>query len=769
MIKNICTVILLLLSVLPAAGQNRVKVKISGNVITTDGAPAEYITVSLKNTVFGGMSDGDGNFEFAAPPGEYTMVVQSVTAHRKEFPVTIETGRENVFPNIEVKEDINQLEEVVVTGQFSPQSMKNSLYKVRSVNSDQIRQKAPLDVQSLLNTEIGIRLSNDMALGETDFELMGMSGNNVKILMDGIPMIDRGSTKQSLSQLDVNRIERVEIVEGPMSVVYGTDALAGVINIITKKGPGYSGESTWRVGARIQEETMGKEYQFFNGEGLHNESIDLGFNLKNGLYFNGGYTRNDNGGWQGDLTGREKRWHPKDQSLANGMIGFQRRNLNVWYRLDFLDEKIFGPLNGTAIEPEKVSDKDYLTKRYTHQLQADWRLDNRLSVNLALSYQDYKRRTQTTWTDLSTGEKWLSAEDASQDVTQYKAWIARATATWNIGPKISLQPGLEYQWTEGKGGRIDGTPTISDLAFFISAEYKPWSWMSVRPGVRAFLMADYEAPVAVPSILTKFDLTPDMDIHLSYAYGFRTPTLQELYFSFHNDNHDIDGNPDLKAEYSNNVTGSFTYRILHNARIRLTTTLSGFYNVFKDKISLAQNVDIPNYNTYYNIGRYKTLGGALETSLAWGGLRVNVNASLIGRYNKYASDDKSLPQFRYSPEVSTTISYHIAKSGTDISFFYKYTGQRKEYYYHEYTTPDNKKESEIYLRGLPSYHYGDITVTQKLTSFLSLNVGVKNLFNLTDIRTIVESANDTPSVSYLGCGRSYFIGLNLMLNGKFKK
>ena len=51
-----------------------------------------------------------------------------------------------------------------------------------------------------------------------------------------------------------------------MSVVYGTDALAGVINIITKKGPGYSGESTWRVGARIQEETMGKEYQFFNGE-----------------------------------------------------------------------------------------------------------------------------------------------------------------------------------------------------------------------------------------------------------------------------------------------------------------------------------------------------------------------------------------------------------------------------------------------------------------------------------------------------------------------
>ena len=95
-----------------------------------------------------------------------------------------------------------------------------------------------------------------------------------------------------------------------------------------------------------------------------------------------------------------------------------------------------------------------------------------------------------------------------------------------------------------------------------------------------------------------------MDLRLSYAYGFRSPTLQELYFSFHNDNHDIDGNPDLKAEYSHNITGSVAYRVLHSEKIHLTTTLSGFYNDFRDKISLAQNVDIPNYNTYYNIDRY---------------------------------------------------------------------------------------------------------------------------------------------------------------------
>ena len=227
MLKNIFITILLICSVSGVWGQKSVKVKVSGNVITTDGVPAEFINIQLKNTFYGGTSDGKGYFEFMAPAGQYTMIVQSIAAHRREFPVTIEEGKENHFADIEIRENINQLEQVVVTGQFSPQSMRNSLYKVRTVNSEQIRQKAPTSVQSLLNTEIGIRLSNDMALGETDFELMGMSGNNVKILLDGIPLIDRGATKQSLSQLDVNSIERVEIVEGPMSVVYGTDALAG--------------------------------------------------------------------------------------------------------------------------------------------------------------------------------------------------------------------------------------------------------------------------------------------------------------------------------------------------------------------------------------------------------------------------------------------------------------------------------------------------------------------------------------------------------------
>ena len=77
MLKNIFITILLICSVSGVWGQKSVKVKVSGNVITTDGVPAEFINIQLKNTFYGGTSDGKGYFEFMAPAGQYTMIVQS--------------------------------------------------------------------------------------------------------------------------------------------------------------------------------------------------------------------------------------------------------------------------------------------------------------------------------------------------------------------------------------------------------------------------------------------------------------------------------------------------------------------------------------------------------------------------------------------------------------------------------------------------------------------------------------------------------------------
>lgn len=661
------------------------------------------------------------------------------------------------------------IDEVVVTGQFGPQSMRNSLYKVRTITAHEIQSKAPVNLQSLLSTEVGIRLSNDMALGETSFEIMGMGGTDVKILLNGLPLVDRGDYQSSLSQIDVNTVERIEIVEGPMSVVYGTDALAGVVNIITKKGAGEKGRDSWSVSARAQEESVGKEYNFLKDKGSHNESLQLGYTHRSGLFVNGGITRNNYGGWTGDKTGREKQWHPKDQTLTNGMFGFQNKVLNVWGRIDYADETIYGPMNSTnAAKPEEVRDQNFDTKRFTYQMQGDWKVNDALTFNAAVSYQDYKRQTRTFMTNQITGEQWLTEGASEQDLTKYNATVARLTATWRILPELRVQPGVEYQRTQGSGDRINGKPKVEDMAWFLSAEYNPLEWLSIRPGVRSFIFANHNKPAMIPSLLTKFKLGEDFDLRLSYAYGFRNPRVQEMYMSFHNANHSIDGNPDLKAEYSNNLTGSLTWRAVQTAGLRFMTTLSGFYNSFKNRIDMAQDYNEAGHYTYYNISRYKTVGGTLENALLWGGLRANVAVSLVGRYNEYSDENKDLPEFRFSPEVSATVGYRLEKTGSELNVFYKFTGARKEYFYK--TSTDGK--NEYYLDGLPSYNYADIIFTQRIIKGVFLNVGVRNLFNLTSLKSqTAAGTSDNPhggsGVSYLGCGRSWTAGIRVDLDGVF--
>lgn len=652
------------------------------------------------------------------------------------------------------------LDEVVVTGQFAPQSLRNSLYKIRLITSEQIREKAATDIQSLLNTEIGIRMSNDRALGETDFELMGMSGNNIKVLIDGIPLLDRLSRKQSLSQIDINSIDRVEIVEGPMSVIYGSDALAGVVNIITKKYAA-GDKKRWRLGARIQEETIGHEYNAFTRQGEHVRNVSAGYNFKNGVYLSGSFTHNESGGWQGTYTGRAKQWQPKTQLLPGWQIGYKGRNIDVEYRLDYANENILTEADINSLA-QTTTDKEFLVDRYTHQLQANWRMSPRFSLSVASSYQDYNRRTRTTKIDLKTNKRTLSLDRGAQDQTNFSSWFGRVTGNWTLLPTLKLQPGIEFQRTAGEGDRIEGNHPMNNTAFFLSAEYIPVKWMHVRPGIRTIRNSAFAAPKAIPALNVKLDLNSQMTLRASYGKGYRAPTLQELYYSFHDSNHNINGNPDLKAEASDSYLASLAGSIIQEKDMRLTATLSGFYNLYKNRISLVEASDNPGYFLYYNIDRYKTVGLVLESSFAWKSLSASVNISCIGRYNELYEDKSidvsKMAEFRYSPELSVNVSYDWRKVAS-FNLFYKFTGQRQEYML--------SSDKDVVLQGLNGFHWGDLTATRRITPYLTANAGVRNLFDVTFVKSninIVQSAHGSTSVgSQIGSGRSYFVGLVLEL------
>jgi len=140
-----------------------------------------------------------------------------------------------------------------------------------------------------------------------------------------VPLVERGAKKQVLSQIDINTIERVEIVEGPMSVIYGTDALAGVINIITRK----RGKDGINIGARLHEESVGSEYNFFTEKGIHNQPpCCWGYTMKTDCTPMPGLLTTDGfGGWRGNETGRALRFQSKEQYITSGTVGFHCRQM----------------------------------------------------------------------------------------------------------------------------------------------------------------------------------------------------------------------------------------------------------------------------------------------------------------------------------------------------------------------------------------------------------------------------------------------------------
>lgn len=104
----------------------------------------------------------------------------------------------------------NHLQEVVLRGQYTLQYLKNSVYQTRVISAERIRLRAATTSQQVLNTELGFRFLIDLTLGISDVQLMGMSGRNVKILPGGIPMIVGSDTRESLNQIDINTVERIE-------------------------------------------------------------------------------------------------------------------------------------------------------------------------------------------------------------------------------------------------------------------------------------------------------------------------------------------------------------------------------------------------------------------------------------------------------------------------------------------------------------------------------------------------------------------------------
>jgi outer membrane receptor for ferrienterochelin and colicins len=648
------------------------------------------------------------------------------------------------------------IEEVVVTGQYEPQSAMKSVYQVNTIPMERIQRKGATTLQDVLNTELNIRFSQDLATGTSNIYMNGLDGQYVKVLLDGVPLVGKQGVDNAinLGQIDINTIERIEIVDGPMSVLYGADAMAGVINIITKK----AFDDKLSASVRIHEESIGKEYA--TSQGIHNQHAAVSLS-HNQLYAKGEFGRNYFGGWKNGVEGRELVWHKKAQLLGSGVVGWRVGDQHLYYRLDYLNENIEDP---AEFQLGVARDRDYLTHRFIHQLQGDFTLSDRWSYNGTVAYTAYQRRVRSINVEESTGRETLSLGVGDQDVNKINGFNMRGSFVYRSSDKLSFQPGYEINVDQGSGGRIQaGEKEIVDYALFLSTEYTPVKNISIRPGLRFIQNTKYEVPSLfasqgwripiIPSISSKIEITDRSQVRVSYARGFRAPSIRELYFHFVDASHDIHGNTALEPEFSNSFNGSYSYRTVYKNDWKVKWTLSGFYNDVDNMIGYDYGA-IRNgrpVTSYININKFISKGITVDQRVVVDALEVGIGLGYTGRSYAYnATDIGNLKSF-WSPEINAHVSYEIKPIALTTTLYYKYTGRLQRI-----------SDSVLYTQ--QGFHIGDLSLMKGLGQYMSLTLGARNLFNVTSLKTRSTGGGVHTSDATMGLyGRSYFLSLNFQM------
>ena len=256
---------------------------------------------------------------------------------------------------------------------------------------------------------------------------------------------------------------------------------------------------------------------------------------------------------------------------------------------------------------------------------------------------------------------------------------------------------------------------------------------------------------------------------MAYAYGFRSPALRELYFYFVDANHNVVGNPNLKAENSNSFNASLNWNALPKNNRTYSISLSGFYNAFNNQIDFALSSPTSNQYTYFNVNKAKTVGGTIENKYSHKNLESSLGFSYVGIFRKLYDEkdytNETGKDFLWSPEVNASISYNVNVIKTRFNLFYKYSGKKPQLV----TGKNAANQPALLIAETDAYHLADFTGTTKINKYLSVNAGIKNIFDVTNVNNNAAVSTSVHNAGYnvaIGYGRSYFVGLNFQWNKK---
>ncbi|WP_291913694.1 TonB-dependent receptor [Chitinophaga sp. CB10] len=565
-----------------------------------------------------------------------------------------------LFAQTDTVADNKILQEVVVTATRNEQLRQKVPIAVTVINKEQIRSMGAMHLDQVLAEQTGLFITSNHGTG---VQMQGLEAEYTLILLDGEPLIGRTAGTLDLSRIVVSNIERIEIIKGPVSSLYGSDALAGVINIITsnKATRGrtnatvrYGSNNTWQLDAGTQ--ATYEEGSFsVNGNYFSTKGYSIGDATTPSVFPYHAVT---------GQTRWEHNWNGKWQSILSGRYFDQRA------------AAYFDNGGKRVLDNTKESDANAaLVLRYkpveawTHQLRLYY---SRYATDEKMEYQDDKQLYDASF------------------FTQYYL-KPEYQFDWMMNKTNTLTAGVGYIRESLEATRYDEKMAFNSGYVFVQENWHPGEAWSILVGARFDTHNQYPGQVS-PKASVSYKINDYLKVLGSVGRGYRAPDFRQLYLHFNNAavGYSVVGTRlaadvirqmqaageiknigyDLDKLSTLNAESSWSY----NAGLQSTPWKKGQANVnfFLNKVSnlidtraIAQKTNDFSVYSYVNVNRITTYGAEVEINQA-----IQKNWQVAGGYQYLmAIDDELLKKVKRDEVFTVDEDTHQTRVLTRREYF----------------------------------------------------------------------------------------------------
>jgi outer membrane receptor for ferrienterochelin and colicins len=640
----------------------------------------------------------------------------------------------------------NELNEVIVTATKTFRQLSNLPLPAKLISKNEIDKSSSSRLSDILDDQIGIFIVPDFG-GANGIQIQGLDSQYTLILIDGYPLIGRQSGTLDLDRISIGNIDKIEIIKGSSSSLYGTDAIGGVINLITSKA---IDSISFDISSKISSYSS-KEYD-----------LNFGRISKEAGVLNAYFNLNHSDGYDLIKSDLLKTVEPFKNYTGFLRYNFERENWSFFSSIRIFNEE----------QDFRYNEEDFgIIATTENNLNSS--LNYGISDNLKFILDNY-------YTQYNSDENYLNSSSFEESYFKQSLFKSEFRSIINVDDKNKLTLGLGYNKEElDRNNFYKKSISQSSLNSFIQYEGFIFENTNYIFGARYDKHEQYKSEFS-PSFSIRTQINDLINAKLSIGKGFKKPDFRQLYFNFSNSNsgysvigfnvanevisnlrnlgqlanliipeNELTGN--LTPENSLSINLGFNFKPNNNLLIDL--------NLFKNQINnlidyrlIATKINGQNIFSYYNLNKVITQGFEINSKIVLSNnFNFNIGYQFLLTRDVDAIND--LKEGKIYARLSNNSSafkinkddyyglYNRSKNNINLKLNYLFNDELSLYFKSRFRSKYGLTDSngnnllDDYDKFVESHIISDLSISQKFRK-LNITLGVDNLFNYTDPENI---------------------------------